>query len=640
MEGKSQKPGPGSRFPLIKIAFILIGLMIVIFSLRKLSDADLGFHLNGGRWIVENGTFPSTDTYTYTVSGNDYIDLHWLFQVILHTIYSITGYAGISIYQALLSLAAFLLVIFRIRLLRVNEWITALLLFIAVVCIQSRLLMRPEMFTYIYIGLMLLVLDLYREKGKDYLYLIPVIMLLWVNSHGLFILGWLIAGAYVAEKYFRERKPDRKLWLFSGLGIVVSFINPWFLKGVLFPFYLFTRFGSGSVFSNIIEFSPVFSARDNLSLDFILFYILLGLFILFFLAGIRKRKLHEYLLGAMFIYLSLTAIRNIPLFVLVSLPFTGRYISEALEWFTSAKGIRMRDVLLRIATIVIILLALTTVLRLFTNAWYTDKRLKFSTGLGIDRLEQPVGATDFINNNKIQGRIMNDLNSGGWLAWSVRQPIFIDGRLEVMKEDFYGQYLTMQKEGGLQAMIAKYKPDVIFFDYETNIPWILFLSNSKAWKLAFVDGVAAVYLRADQYPDIPEFDLSLLLKERNLEPFIEEASWDILQIPEKSWISSWFSGFAHRSEYLYPVYLKPGTFADIAGSSVVAETLYLEFVRLDGKRYYNVFSNLGLLFLKTEDFRKAAYCWRYVLDRDPGNKIARRNLNYAGSKLSVKGSNE
>ncbi|MBN1337715.1 MAG: hypothetical protein JXA03_00245 [Bacteroidales bacterium] len=635
MKPKASKKGPGvpGRFTVHTVALILLGLLVIIFALRMLSDADLGFHLNGGRWIVENGAFPSKDTYTYTVSDNGYINLHWLFQVSLHAVRAVAGYEGLSIYKAFLAFLVFLIVYFRMRVSGVNPVVMILLLFISVVCIQSRMLMRPEMFTYIYLGLMLLILGLYAEKQRDYLFFIPVIMLLWVNSHGLFILGWLMLGAYAAGKYMKERKPDRRLWLFSGLGVAVSLINPYFMKGVLFPFYLFTRFGSDSVFSNIIEFSPVFAAKDNLSLDFLLFYLLLALYVIFFLAGIKRRKLHEYLIGLMFIYLSMTAIRNIPLFVLAVLPFTAQYMSEALDRISGKRGIRIRVVSAPFISMAVILLVLTTFLRLLTNAWYTDKRLKFRTGLGLDVLEQPVRATDFINRSNIKGRILNDLNSGGWLAWATRQPVFIDGRLEVMKEDFYREYLTMQQEGGLDAMIRKYKPDVIFFDYESNVAWIMHLSAGKTWKLVWVDEVAAVYVRADRYPEIPEFDLNLLLKDKNLEVFSEAVAWEILQAPRKRAFAHWLGGFVHPSEYLYPAYLKPGTFADIAGNSAVAETLYLEFARRDGKRYYNVFSNMGLLYLKTEDYRKAAFCWRYVLDRDPGNKLARRNLNYTGSMI-------
>ncbi|MGD0340769.1 MAG: hypothetical protein ABSA76_03560, partial [Bacteroidales bacterium] len=60
------------------LPFIVVTIFITILSLRLLSDPDLGFHLKAGKWIVENGSFPSKDTFTYTVNNNDYTDLHWL----------------------------------------------------------------------------------------------------------------------------------------------------------------------------------------------------------------------------------------------------------------------------------------------------------------------------------------------------------------------------------------------------------------------------------------------------------------------------------------------------------------------------------------------------------------------------------
>ena len=104
---------------------------IFILSLRQLSDPDLGFHLKYGKWIVENLRFPSTDQSTYTVSDHPYVDLHWLFQVMLYGVYSLTGYPGLSLFVCSLTLLLSLLLLLRSRLDKVTLPVVSLLLLIS-----------------------------------------------------------------------------------------------------------------------------------------------------------------------------------------------------------------------------------------------------------------------------------------------------------------------------------------------------------------------------------------------------------------------------------------------------------------------------------------------------------------------------
>lgn len=615
------------------IPWILLVLMIVLFSLRKISDADTGFHLRGGEWIIQNGAFPDQDTYTYTVSQNDYIDLHWFFQVILYGVFRIAGYGGLSIYTVVLTILLFYLLWLRMRLLGVHSPLIFILLFTAVICMQSRIILRPELFSYIYLTLLLIILDLYYSGQRKLLLWIPVLMLFWVNSQGIFILGWIVIGAYLISIYYRQERPDRDL-LYTGLAAVaVTFINPWFIRGVTFPFYLFTRFGRDSVFSNIVEFQPVLAAGGNTSIDFILFYLIGLAWIAGALMSFRKRSLHELIIALAFFYLAMTAIRNIPLFVIAVVPVVGMSFSQAalrLGW-PSRFGIYMKMISWAVALFCIF--SVFTSMRLLTNAYYTDKRLAFTTGMGLDSLKLPVGATNYLVQRDLEGKLLNDLNTGGWLVWAQSNPVYIDGRLEVMKEELYAEFHASQQEGGLKRLIAKYRPSIVFFNYAANINWIMDIMKISGWKRAHVDEVAAVYLKK-HLPGTEEFDLKTLLERRGLQPIRDEQKvWSILKTEKESRITHWLKGLYRKSEYLNPLYLQPATYCDLSGEYEVAERLYLEFLLKDRLRYHAIFNHLGLLYLKDRQFRKAAWCWSRVLEEDPGNPVARNNYQYARSKM-------
>ena len=194
---------------------IIVFLFIFILSLRLLSDPDMGFHLNAGKWIVQNFSFPAKDTFTFTAMLNDYVDLHWLFQVSIFIFYKAFGYSGLSILVALLGMVLAFLLLKRNLIFSIPLSISAILIFTGFLIIEPRIVLRPEMFTFIFITCMMLILDGYFHSGKRNLFWLPVIMLLWCNMHSLFILGFALSGSYFLSILFRNKKIDTyfSLWM-------------------------------------------------------------------------------------------------------------------------------------------------------------------------------------------------------------------------------------------------------------------------------------------------------------------------------------------------------------------------------------------------------------------------------------------
>src|SRR5665213_2053870 len=87
----------GRRFDPWLYPLIACFLLAALFGTRILYDPDLGFHLKGGQWIVQNFLVPSKDTFTYTASDQDYLDIARLYQVLLYSFYKLGGYSLISL---------------------------------------------------------------------------------------------------------------------------------------------------------------------------------------------------------------------------------------------------------------------------------------------------------------------------------------------------------------------------------------------------------------------------------------------------------------------------------------------------------------------------------------------------------------
>ncbi len=55
---------------------------------------DLPWHLKTGEWILAHRTIPTTDFFSFTRQGLEWLDAQWLFQVIACGAYHLLGAAG------------------------------------------------------------------------------------------------------------------------------------------------------------------------------------------------------------------------------------------------------------------------------------------------------------------------------------------------------------------------------------------------------------------------------------------------------------------------------------------------------------------------------------------------------------------
>ncbi len=87
----------------INFLFILSACFLgLAFSSKPLFDPDLGWHLLGGQYLLEQGQVPIKD---FINSFNQYWhDYHWLAQIIFYKIYAISGFQGLVYLQAVLGL--------------------------------------------------------------------------------------------------------------------------------------------------------------------------------------------------------------------------------------------------------------------------------------------------------------------------------------------------------------------------------------------------------------------------------------------------------------------------------------------------------------------------------------------------------
>ena len=494
---------------------------------------------------------------------------------------------------------------------------------------ELRFQARPEILSWLFLSLDLLILELRAKRIKDLLIFLPFIQCLWANVEGLLPSGLGLIAVFSISSFrytgWRSKTPG-DLRFIPARWFGESLFN----KRDAVSIQLLKTLGSSSVFDqSISEFQPPWTlARRFLFVPslYLMAYELFSLCLLvLFLATFRQRKIQDWALAVSLFGLSATAMRNIPLFMLACSPLAaaswkdlkGEVVQKLEKLFLSKAWIAW----------VFALFLLGLGLRTVTNAYYISDRRIDRFGWGLDEKEVPLRACQFMRDNHLTGKILNEMFAGGWLDWKGPQLTFIDGRLELMGPELYSEYIDSLNEGGVTRLINRIQPDIIVFKTTLANQWILDLRKWADWRPVFLDESTAIYLRRGYNDPIPSLDYERLLSERDISKTISLEARKIVEASPPSPLECFIDDFCRPT--IYPVGLSAmGVFADQSGHPEFGEPLLLEAIRESRGRYYDFFFNLGQLYFYNQQVLGARYCMARVLKDSPSNAQAIKIMSF------------
>lgn len=302
-------PRPGRPAPtLSSVVALLLGIVGLRVGLDSLHDNSFFTHLATGRLILDSGSVPTADPYSFTAPGAPWTVQSWGASVLYAAIDQTVGLVGIRLLVGALCAG-----------LAVGVWkLTApaqglvgrLAIAVPVVAIGSGLWVeRPLIF-----GLALLVAVLFAVEDRlDPRWLVPI-MWVWVNVHGSFPLGLAAIGAYGLGRALDRERPTVELrafaWAALGtlLGGLLSPVGP---KLLTFPLDLLAR---REAFSQIVEWQPPTWAEPAELFFAVQLAIAVGLVLL------RGRRWRNVVPVVLFAAMSLQATRNIAQASLIMVP--------------------------------------------------------------------------------------------------------------------------------------------------------------------------------------------------------------------------------------------------------------------------------------------------------------------------------
>lgn len=485
-------------------------------------DNDFWWHISTGRYIYENRLIPQSDPFSFTSKVTENKNLYperegfilrqyWLAQVVFYLIFEKIGPGGIVILRNIILLSCLVLIFFYLYYRGIDFFIVFLVSSFSFLSLLKFTGERPVLFTIFFSLLSFVILDLYISKRHKFIYLLPIIFLLWANCHGGFILGDLIiillligeGIKFLFRKSLLSQKEILTLYSIGLLSIIISGLNPAGFKSFFVTFspeYLpFTK--------GIQEYIPpvenIYKAKLTRP-DY-------GYLLLLFLGGLIlilrniKFDLSYFILLLFLVIASLKAMRFSIYFSLISSIISAIEFNRWLRELQDKRSfLRKKDILNPVLSTVL-LVSLILFLLGFEKIKFSNMRFWVP--------DIPLaGAAEFIEKNLLKGNMLNSYASGGYLAWRFypRYETFIDSRglnLTVMAEygwifdgvrSIYNRKLSPGKKPLWKRLLDYYNINFIVFELENfgTVPQVFFeLLEDSEWVPVYIDVRSIVFVR-------------------------------------------------------------------------------------------------------------------------------------------------
>lgn len=307
-----------------------------------LADADVGWHIRTGEWIIDHHAVPHRDLYSFSKPEAAWYAWEWGSDVIFGSLHRVAGLKGVVL------LAGVLISLFAWTLLRRMVGQGVHLLWAMVISLAGvgaasiHFLARPHMFTLLFLSIAVWMIDIDRKQSSPRsarrLWLLVPLTLVWTNLHGGFlaliaVLGLTAVGIAVEVVWMGRgdfRHAARYLALAAACS-AVSLINPY---GYRLHTHVAEYLRSDWIRNTIQEFqSPVFRNENILQFEALMLIGLIAAGLLF-----RRRRIVEGLWIVYFAHMSLGSVRHVPIFVTVCAPAIAMEVSDWWrKWTAGAK---------------------------------------------------------------------------------------------------------------------------------------------------------------------------------------------------------------------------------------------------------------------------------------------------------------
>ncbi|MFH1769163.1 MAG: hypothetical protein ABH833_00665 [Parcubacteria group bacterium] len=633
----------------ILLLFILLGFLL-FHSFASIA-IDIGRHLTLGEIIWDTKSVPDTNMFSYVEPDFEFVNHHWLSEVVFYGIHALSGFEGIIIFKVILLLLTFVFAFFAVK--KRYYWPSLIALILSLLIFIERSEARPEIFSFVILGFYLFALFRAKYNGQmKFLWILPVLQLLWVNFHIYFFLGPFLFLIFFLDFLMNRKNADRKtLYKLFAIGILIgiaTLINPNGFSGAFEPLNIFEEYGY-SVVENRDPFFIWSYVGFNLSILFLLIsssVLMLGLLVTI---GNIKKRFFEFIVSAFLIFAAFKMLRNIPIYAIGTLPIMMIVLSDVRDKFVPAlRRLSWRKTAVRIISYVTVSAVVVLIFVAVSDRFYGPLGSPKEFGLSIPN--SAFRAMDFVKENEIKGQVFNNFDIGGFLSWQLwpEGQVFIDNRPEAYSISFFKDiYIESQRDQGLwEELVDKYDINYVFWNHRDLTEWgqdfIKQVGRNESWTFVYANESILVFVKntPENSDVISKYAITKENAIEHIESDLEESNEDVVVGLLRMGRAMWRIGYFEPSIYFSQKAIEmnpdiPHGYHVLALSLATRDTqeAYNEAIMnmehaielgLDGIDNYVILAMLNLNAGRTEE---ALDIMRHVEKEDPGNPEVRKLMN-------------
>jgi len=463
---------------------LLLAYLTWIIAANCGTGDDTYWHIKVGEWIVDNKKVPSTGIFSYTAENFPWVSHEWLSAIFLYATFSLTGWPGL-VFLATFSITLTMCLLLNFLVKRISVNVSIIFMLFAFFLLIPHIMPRPHILALPVMVYWTSQLITASENKTQPPYPLALIMILWSNMHGSFVVGIAFVLFFAAESVFAtDDHPLRttllKHWLlFLLLTLAATLITPHGINGLLLPFQLTNQ----TYITDIVGewLSPNFHGFEPLEFWILGFIALslhkglkLPLFRLIFLLGLIHLSLKSVrfstdllsFLSPLILATSFSKQLNTP----ANFSFNSLYPKNIKQWL--AIGLYLAALIAYLPTRTI-------------ESKQSTQIAKVLTALQQEKT--------------VLGNVFNSYDLSVYLI-HFNYPVFIDSRAELYGDPFLKKYFTtIRLEKGAKPLLNLIKDSNISWTvFETKLPINTLLGERPEWRQIYSDKYFTIYLTASK----------------------------------------------------------------------------------------------------------------------------------------------
>ncbi|MBI3737942.1 MAG: hypothetical protein HY258_02730 [Chloroflexi bacterium] len=464
------------------VLWLSIGLvpLILIALLLPLTPHDYWWYLRLGEDVLRLGRIPSVEMYSFTQLGESVVNQPWLSAVIFWVVYNDGGLNLTFLLRAICIAAAYGLLWNWMRQMGVSAKLASILIIIAGLAGSNNWSFRPQLFAYPLFALTVLILWQWQKGGTKFMWLLPVIAVLWANLHESFLMMFILEGAALIF----GQGDRKKLIIFGGLSLVATLITPYDVGLWVSLFQSFTVYQHGGITT---EWYPPANSGWQMNI----FYA--GVLAFFPLASLSSKRLTllewVWLLGLL--WMAFSGLRYVIFGIFMLTAFSAYLLADwSAAWLDRPARVN-HPALNYVFSGVLLLLSMTALpqVRSFLG-------VKSAPIVSVDT---PVAATNWLSNHPdLPGPLWSDITFSSYLIFALpSRSVWIDTRYEMAYTATEIQrYLAVANaEPGWEGILNRSGINLLMISVNGEPFLLQALGDSNEWCKQYQDPIAAIYAR-------------------------------------------------------------------------------------------------------------------------------------------------